>query len=313
MNHKPPVIIIQGPTAVGKSKIAMQLATHFNSEIISCDSRQIYKYLNIGTAKPTHEEMLKIKHHLIDIIEPNQSYSAGHFVNDASEIIAMLHSKSKIPIICGGTGLYIKALTHGIANIPETKQEIKIELQALADNMGCNYMHDKLMKVDPKAASNIEVNDVKKTLRALEVFHSTGNPISYYWDIQENNIDFTPINIMITMDRSELYNRINKRIDKMLEQGLLKEIETLFAKGFKESDPGMLSVGYREFYPYFRDKKKLTESVELAKKHSRNYAKRQFTWYRKIDFDLTLSSNNINISAITDLSANIENIIKESK
>lgn len=301
MAIKPPVLFIQGPTAVGKSSLALKLAKHYDTDIISADSRQVYRQLDIGTAKPSLEEQQEIKHHLIDIINPDEPFSAGKFVVEAKKIIAEMHSQHKLPIVCGGTGLYIKSLINGIANIPDIDPELKIKLQSLADEKGNIFIHNRVMEVDPIAAEKIEVNDLKKSLRALEVFEATGKPISEFWREQENSVTFTPINVLILDERTKIYDRINKRVDLMLEMGLINEINSLLKKGYKENDAGMLTVGYREFYPYFHGVDSLQRCIDLAKKHSRNYAKRQLTWYRKIDFDLTLYDSSINLLRITDL------------
>jgi len=311
MTIKPPVLFIQGPTAVGKSSLALKLAKYYNTDIISADSRQVYRQLDIGTAKPSLAEQQEVKHHLIDIINPNEPFSAGKFVVEAQKIIDEMHSQNKLPIVCGGTGLYIKSLINGIANIPDIDPELKIDLQNLAEEKGNIFIHNKLMQVDPIAAEKIEVNDLKKALRALEVFEATGKPISAFWKEQENSVKFSPINVLILDERAKIYDRINNRVDLMLDMGLLNEIEALLKKGYKESDPGMLTVGYREFYPFFHGVDSLQRCIDLAKKHSRNYAKRQLTWYRKIDFDLTLYGSCINLLGITDLISKYTGFFKE--
>lgn len=311
MDIKPPVLFIQGPTAVGKSDLALQLAKHYHTDIISADSRQVYRQLDIGTAKPSLIEQQEIKHHLIDIIEPDEPFSAGKFVMEAKKIIEEMHNQNKLPIVCGGTGLYIKSLIHGIAHIPDIDPDLKKRLQQEADEKGNIFIHNKLMGIDPIAAEKIEINDLKKALRALEVFEATGKPISEFWAEQQNSVTFTPINVLILDERTEIYDRINKRVDRMLDNGLLAEIENLLKKGYKENDSGMLTVGYREFYPYFHGVDSLQRCIDLAKKHSRNYAKRQLTWYRKLDFDLTLQGSSINILGITDLISKYTGFFKE--
>ncbi|RLC49453.1 MAG: tRNA (adenosine(37)-N6)-dimethylallyltransferase MiaA [Candidatus Cloacimonadota bacterium] len=295
-----PIITIQGPTAVGKSALAIRLAEELKTEIISADSRQVYKFLDIGTSKPSREEREKIKHHLIDIVFPDQEYNAGKFRDDATLIAEQMISKGKIPIIVGGTGFYLKALLQGIFDAPAIPKKIREKLRILANTKGKNFIRQYLEKVDPESAQRIDKNDVQKMIRALEIWEVTGIPISEHWKKQKTQQKFQSFDIFLTDERDELYRRINARFDKMLKDGLLEEIQMLLAKGYKETDPGMITVGYREFYPYFHGEKKLPECVEEAKKNTRNYAKRQFTWFGKQEFDLTMKVNHINFSEICD-------------
>ncbi|MDN5354804.1 MAG: tRNA dimethylallyltransferase [Candidatus Cloacimonadota bacterium] len=293
-----PLITVQGPTAIGKSSLAFKLAKKLNTEIISADSRQVYKYLDIGTAKPSLQEREEVKHHLIDIVTPDQQYTAGDFSKDADYIISHLKKQGKIPIVVGGTGFYIKSLLAGLANVPHIPNKVRNDLYKVYKEKGEEYLYEKLRKVDPEAASSINQNDVQKVLRALEVWEYTGNSLSSYWQKQQKKQRYFPINILLKTKREKLYKKINKRIDKMIESGLLQEIKQLL-QNYKETDPGMITVGYREFYPYFRGEQTLLECMELAKQHTRNYAKRQITWYRKQEFDLTLPANDINLIQIT--------------
>jgi tRNA dimethylallyltransferase len=296
---KLPVITVQGPTAIGKSNLALQLAKQLNTQIISADSRQVYKYLNIGTAKPSLQQRKEIKHHLIDIVTPDQQYTAGDFSKDADQIISQMNENGKIPIVVGGTGFYIKSLLQGLASVPHIPSKIRDDLQEIHKQKGQKYLYEKLQKVDPHAASNINQNDLQKMLRALEVWEYTGKPLSSFWDKQLKKDRYFPINILLQTKREKLYKKINKRIDNMIEIGLLHEIKNLL-KNYKEDAPGMVTVGYREFFPYFHGKQSLLQCVELAKQHTRNYAKRQITWYRKQVFDLTLRVNDINLIQIID-------------
>ncbi len=288
-----PVITIEGATASGKSALAIALAEALNTEIISADSRQVYRYLDIGTAKVTKEEQKRVKHHLIDIINPDETYNAGAFVKDASLIIEKLHSEGKIPVICGGTGLYIKALLKGLFFLPPLPQEIRQNLKQRLKEEGLAALYAELKSLDPLFADKISENDTQRILRGLEVAIGTGIPLSEHWQKQKSSCKYNAFRILIDIPRPELYQRINQRIEKMLAQGLLAEIENLFALGYDENSPGLNCLGYKEFLPYFKKEAGLEECILLAAQHQRNYAKRQVTWYRKGNFDLVISPSGI--------------------
>ncbi|HOT38976.1 MAG TPA: tRNA (adenosine(37)-N6)-dimethylallyltransferase MiaA [Candidatus Cloacimonas acidaminovorans] len=288
-----PVITIEGATASGKSALAIVLAEALNTEIISADSRQVYRYLDIGTAKVTKEEQKRVKHHLIDIINPDETYNAGAFVKDASLIIEKLHSEGKIPVICGGTGLYIKALLKGLFFLPPLPQEIRQNLKQRLKEEGLAALYAELKSLDPLFADKISENDTQRILRGLEVAIGTGIPLSEHWQKQKSSCKYNAFRILIDIPRPELYQRINQRIEKMLAQGLLAEIENLFALGYDENSPGLNCLGYKEFLPYFKKEAGLDECILLAAQHQRNYAKRQVTWYRKGNFDLVISPSGI--------------------
>lgn len=288
-----PVITIEGATASGKSALAIVLAEALNTEIISADSRQVYRYLDIGTAKVTKEEQKRVKHHLIDIINPDETYNAGAFVKDASLIIEKLHSEGKIPVICGGTGLYIKALLKGLFSLPPLPQEIRQNLKQRLKEEGLAALYAELKSLDPLFAEKISENDTQRILRGLEVAIGTGIPLSEHWQKQKSSCKYNAFRILIDIPRPELYQRINQRIEKMLAQGLLAEIENLFALGYDENSPGLNCLGYKEFLPYFKKEAGLEECILLAAQHQRNYAKRQVTWYRKGNFDLVISPSEI--------------------
>ena len=299
-----PIITIQGPTAVGKSSLAIRLAQKLETEIISADSRQIYKYTDIGTAKPSSEEMGGIVHHLIDIKNPNDNYNAGDFVNDADKIIKRLHSENKIPIIVGGTAFYIKSLIYGLFKSEEIPEKIKIEINQLLLKKGNDFLFKLLEKKDPQSAKRIHKNDTYRLVRALEIFQATGKTMAEHWEKHEKSIRYNSFNILLEEDRKILYDRINNRVDKMIEIGLLKEVNNLIKSGYKFSDPGLNSVGYIEWKLYFENKLSLNECINKIKQNSRHYAKRQLTWYRKVEFDLTLTQNQVIISNILN---NIKN------
>ena len=296
-----PVIIIQGPTAVGKSTLALKIAEELNSEIISADSRQVYKFLDIGTAKPSQEEQEKIKFHLIDIITPNEEYSAGDFTHDAHDIIVEQTKKGILPIVVGGTGFYIKSLLEGIFQAPDVPREIRKKLKNTSKEKGSAFLYEKLKKVDPSSAKRTNPNDLNRIIRALEVYEFTGKTITQLWkEKPSTKRNYRTLNILISEDREILYDRINKRVDEMKDKGLLNELENVLDMAYTQSSPGLNTVGYKELFSYLDGNSTLAQCMEEIKKHTRNYAKRQFTWYRKIDFDLTFRSSNINISEIID-------------
>jgi tRNA dimethylallyltransferase len=293
-----PIIIIEGATASGKSALALKMAHRFGTEIISADSRQVYKYLNIGTAKPTKDELQSIKHHMIDIINPDQGFNAGLFSKKATSVIRRLNKLGKIPIICGGTGLYIKALLEGLfkadVNDPEIRDRLNIELA----EKGLGLLYEELVRIDAVAAAKISCNDRQRILRALEVYRLTGYPISEHWKKQERKLQYIPFRILLEEDRNILYKRIDTRILAMVDAGLIDEIKAILARGYKWSDPGFNSVGYKEFKPFFDKEMTLDSCLTLAQQHTRNYAKRQITWYRKCSFNLAGSPSSIKLDSV---------------
>lgn len=299
-----PIVIIQGPTAVGKSSLAMQLAKVFQTEIISADSRQIYKYMDIGTAKPTKQEQAEIHHHFIDIVTPDVRYNAGTFAKEATEISKKLWKEDKIPIMIGGTGFYIKSFLTGLCETPTIPDTIKKELEVEYDTYGFSAMYEKISRVDSASAKRIELNDKNRLLRAMEVYAATGKSLTEYWKEQELIKLFSPLNILITEERNRIYKWINERVLKMLEKGLIMEFQSLLDKGYTKLSPGMNSVGYKELFPFLEGKKNLPDCISDIQQHSRNYAKRQFTWYRRQDFDLTIQASDINFSKIQRKIAN---------
>ncbi len=282
-----PILVIEGATATGKSKLALELAGKLNSEIISADSRQVYKYMDIGTAKPSMADRTAIPHHLIDVINPKQAYSAGSFINDATEAVSKIHSKGILPIISGGTGFYIKAFLNGLFEASESFLAARSAIEEIENSAGKVKLYNLLCEVDPDAVKRIHQNDIYRIKRALEVWKATGKPISKHWEEQkEVRSQYNCFRILIDIERDTLYERINQRMDKMIEMGLLPEIESLLEMGYDETSPGLSSLGYREFLPLIKKESNLAACLEMAKQNSRNYAKRQLTWYRKQNFDL---------------------------
>jgi tRNA dimethylallyltransferase len=293
-----PVITIEGPTASGKTTFAIQLAQYFDTEIISADSRQVYQYLDIGTAKPSLAELSLVKHHLIGIIEPSERFNAGLFQKQAMAIIHKLNIQSRIPIICGGTGLYIKALLEGLFKGDSADAEVRKQLETDIVDKGLGALYLELQKVDIVAAEKLNCNDKQRILRALEVYRSTGIPISAHWLAQETKRELIPFRILLDEDRAILYNRIDKRVNEMIERGLVAEINNVLTSGYCWSDTGLNSVGYKEFKPYFENKLSTQDCISLAQQHTRNYAKRQFTWYKKCTFNLAGRQSSVSISDI---------------
>ncbi|HPY97066.1 MAG TPA: tRNA (adenosine(37)-N6)-dimethylallyltransferase MiaA [Candidatus Cloacimonadota bacterium] len=304
-----PLIIIQGATGSGKSQISLELSNYIDAEIVSADSRQIYRYMDIGTAKVSKEDQKAIKHHLINIIDPNEKYSAGAFVKDAECAIECIIQRGKVPIICGGTGMYIKALTEGIFEHEPIPNEIKADLQELLDEKGLEHLYNLLYQVDEEYAANIYPQDKQRVLRALEVYKATGRSIRELWSEQEAKEKYRIFNIWINPNREELYRRINKRMDRMIEMGLIEEISKLLEMGYNFRDYGLNSVGYKEYAPYFAGFSPLYDCIELAKQHSRNYAKRQITWYKKVNFNFAFFENRINLSLVKE---NIECFLQKN-
>lgn len=296
-----PIIIIEGATATGKSVLALQLSQKFNTEIISADSRQVYKYLDIGTAKPTKDELKAVKHHLIDVINPDESYNAGLFRQESMLVINSLVKDNKIPIVCGGTGLYVKVLLEGLFQDDIQDKEIRKELENEYNTKGLAVLYEELTQIDSLSANKLSSNDKHRILRALEVYRSTGIPISEHWSNQSRVNFFNPFRILLNEDRATLYNRIDQRIIDMVKKGLIEEIKSLLESGFSLDNPGFNSVGYKEYKPYIENDIDLDKCVEMAQKHTRNYAKRQITWYRKCTFNLAESYSSINIRSVGEL------------
>lgn len=275
------VIVIVGPTCSGKTDLSLRIAEKLNSEIISADSRQIYKYLNIGTAKPTDSELGKVNHHLIDFLQPDEEYNASKFENDSLNIITKLFDKGKIPIVVGGSGLYIKALVDGIFNTVDTDEEYRAEIMNDRQKFGNEYIYDLLVKRDPKTAANLLPQNWKRIIRALEVFHITGKPIWKHHEEYKRNLPFDFVQVGLNWDRKILYKNIEKRVDKMLESGLVKEVKSILEMGFDKGINALNTVGYKEIINYLYDDYSLTRAEELIKRNTRRYAKRQLTWFRR--------------------------------
>ena len=280
---KPKVISIVGPTASGKTSLSIELAKKINGEIISCDSMQIYKDMNIGSAKPTVEEMQGIEHYMIDIISPEEKYSVAQYKKDAEQSIEKVLAKGKIPIIVGGTGLYLNSLIYGIEYI-DTKidEEYRKTLENVAKTEeGLKKLYDKALEIDPEAMEIISSNDKKRIIRVLEIYHSTGKTkTQIVAESRKHRVKYDYIVFAINMDREKLYERINKRVEIMLENGLIGEVNNL-TKKYNKFPTAMQGLGYKEVVEYLENKISKDEMIEKIKQETRRYAKRQLTWFRK--------------------------------
>jgi tRNA dimethylallyltransferase len=285
------VVVIIGPTAVGKTKLSVELAKALNGEIISGDSMQIYRGMDIGTAKVTSEEMEGIPHYMIDIKDPEEPFSVAEFQELVRKRIRDISERGKLPIIVGGTGLYIQAVLYDYQFSDVSGDPIYREkLERLAKEEGPEAVFAKLKRIDPESAERIHPNNVRRVIRALEIFHTTGKTMTEALDEQENKLLYDVALIGLTMERAKLYERINKRVDLMMEQGLLAEVKSLYDRGIRDCQ-SIQAIGYKELYAYFEGDIGLDEAVEALKTNSRRYAKRQLTWFRnKMDvawFDVT--------------------------
>ena len=279
------VIIVAGPTAVGKTKYAIEIAKAFQGEIISADSMQIYKYMDIGSAKPTKEELAQAKHYLVDEIDPREDFSAAEYQLAAKKYIEKVFQENKTPIVSGGTGLYLNSLIYDMDFSVMPKQEnFRKELEKEAKQYGVEHVHNRLKALDPAAAERIHPNNLKKVIRAIEVFETTGEGIREFQESFIPTEDYSCLLIGLTRDREELYRRIDIRVDHLLEAGLVKEIESLLEKGLTEDSISMKGIGYKEIIAYLHGEYDLAEAVRLVKQNTRRYAKRQLTWLRRYHY-----------------------------
>lgn len=279
MKKKDKVIAVVGPTASGKSELALQLAEELNGEIISADSRQIYKEFDIATAKPAREEMRGIPHHMLDIVEPTQEFTVADFADGAHKCIEKIIKRGKVPIIAGGTGLYFRTLLQDF-DLPrvEPDKELRAELENFVRENGVEALYNMLLELDPASAQKIHPNNSVKIIRALEVTKILGMPMSQAQGIKEAPYEVEWIGLN-TQNRQNLYDRINQRVDKMCEKGLVEEAKNLFQK-YGALKIMMETIGYKELYPYFQDEIALEEALDNIRQNSRRYAKRQLTWFR---------------------------------
>jgi tRNA dimethylallyltransferase len=295
LDSKQKLLVLIGPTAVGKTKLSIELAHQFNGEIISGDSMQIYKGMDIGTAKIKQEEMEGIPHHLIDILDPSENFSVAEFQTLVRAKINEISQRGKFPMIVGGTGLYIQSVIYDYQFSSAPGDEaFRLQLEARAKEIGNDVLHQELMMVDPKYASQIHPNNVRRVIRALEVYHSTGKSISEIQKEQQPDLLYETALVGLTMEREMLYDRINARVGIMIKDGLIDEVEHLYQSGLRDCQ-SIQAIGYKELYDYFNGLVSLEDAIDNLKQNSRRYAKRQLTWFRnKIDvkwFDMTDTSD----------------------
>ena len=304
--NKPKVIVIVGPTASGKTALSIELAKKINGEIVSCDSMQIYKDMNIGSAKPTIDEMQGIKHYLIDIVEPTERFSVAEYKKRAEQAIEEILKKGKTPIVIGGTGLYANSLIYGIEyNEIEFDEKFRNDLMKKAETEeGLQLLYQEAKKIDPIAVEKISNNDKKRIIRILEIFHSTGKTKTQQEiESRMNSIKYDYKVFAINIERPILYERINKRVDIMIEQGLIKEVQDIIAK-YKDFPTAMQAIGYKEIVEYLNGKITKEEAIEKIKQESRRYAKRQITWFKRIE-------NLIWLNGLDTIQNNIDIILEE--
>ncbi len=294
------VIVIVGPTAVGKTNLSIQLAKMLNTEIISGDSMLVYRGLNIGTAKPSFEEREGILHHLIDILPPDAEYSVATFQSQAANCIKRINQKNKIPVLVGGTGLYIKALLEGFTlGLVGKDDAFREQLNRVADLHGEDVLYEKLEAIDSLAAAKIHQNDRRRIIRALEINHLTGKSAATKRDFKQEDLLYDVVVIGLTMERSLLYERINERVDIMLATGLVEEVKQQLDAGITPNCQSMQGIGYKEMIDYLEGKSTLDFAVHSIKQATRHFAKRQLTWFRRMPYikwyDMNSSDNTVNV------------------
>ena len=314
---KPLVIAIVGPTAVGKTELSLDLAERFRGEIVSGDSMQVYRHMDIGTAKASEQERARIPHHLIDLFNPDYSFSVREFQTRATAAIEGIHSRGKRPFLVGGTGLYVNSVLYDyqFTEAPEDPAYRK-SLEALARDQGNKMVHDKLMAISPDKAAAIHPNNLRRVIRQLEIYRLTGTFTGGETEVYEKQSSYTPLIFGLSMDRKKLYERINHRVDQMIDEGLIEEVASLLEMGYGETS-AMRAIGYKEIIPYIHGDRTKNEAIDTLKQNSRRFAKRQFTWFRnKTDvswFDLSENREkklHDMISIVQDYQESIANQIK---
>ena len=280
---KIPLIVVAGPTASGKTGLAIDIANYVGGEIVSADSMQIYKYMNIGSAKPTQKERAKAVHHMIDFLEPDAEFSVADYTEMAHKVIADIYERRKIPIMAGGTGLYINSVVNDVTfGEMDTDYELRESLRKTAEEKGSEYLLHMLSEFDEVSAKRLHPNNLRRIIRAIEFYKITGKPISEHQEeTKKTQSRYNPLMLCVNWDREELYDRINRRVDMMMDEGLLDEVKRLMDMGYTKDLNSMQGIGYKEVMDYFDGKASLEETVEIIKQSSRRYAKRQLTWFRR--------------------------------
>ncbi|MEI6816736.1 MAG: tRNA (adenosine(37)-N6)-dimethylallyltransferase MiaA [Bacteroidota bacterium] len=272
------LIIIAGPTAIGKTDLAIKVAKEFETEIISADARQLYKEMNIGTAKPDAQQLAAVKHHFIDTLSIDESYNAGKFETDALKVLEELYETKDVVVMAGGSGLYINAVRFGIDEMPDIDPEIRNAIKEDFAKHGIAYLQEELLRSDPEYHAKVDLANPSRLMRALEVFRATGIPYSNFLNKEKKPRPFEEIYIGLNTDRKQLYKRINQRVDTMIQDGLEEEVRSLMSH---EGTNAMQTVGYREWFEYLDGKDTKESVIEAIKQHTRNYAKRQLTWFNR--------------------------------
>jgi tRNA dimethylallyltransferase len=320
---KPALLVLLGPTAVGKTKMSIEIAKYYGCEIISGDSMQVYRQMDIGTAKISKEEMEDIPHHLIDIHDPDDPYSVAEFQEQCRRLIGEIHDRGNIPFIVGGTGLYIESVCYGFefTNVG-ADEDFRKEQFAFAQSHGAEALHDRLKLVDPISAERLHANDQRRIVRALEIFHLTNTTLSAQMAAQTKESPYDLCIVGLTMDRQMLYKRIEARIDEMIEQGLVEEVKSLIQEGYGPGLISMQGLGYKEIISYLQDELTWDDTISLLKRDTRRFAKRQLSWFRHMKditwVDVTTADNfSENFASIRDIIAgkflsDIEYISKQS-
>jgi len=280
-NPLPTILVITGPTASGKTSLALEIARRTSAEIISADSRQVYQLLTIGTAKPSPDELKEVKHHFVDEILPDQHFSAGEFGVEGRKIIHKIVTQKKLPIVVGGTGLYIRSLVDGLFTGPGRKEDVRDELEARLASEGAESLLEELRRVDPEAAARMLPSNQRRIIRALEVYYATGKPISQHHDEHEKKNFFNHVFVGLQWERKKLYGRIDSRVEGMLAAGFLDEVKELLARGYDDRYKSLQTVGYKEAFAFLRKEITYGRMVELMKQSTRRFAKRQLTWFRR--------------------------------
>lgn len=281
MNLQKYLIVVVGPTAIGKTSKAIQIAQHYKCEIISCDSRQFYREMTIGTAVPSEDELNAVKHHFIHNKSINERFTVGDFERDAIATLDQLYQKSDYAVMVGGSGLYVEAVLYGMDEFPEIDPELRYQIKEKYETLGIKYLQKMLKELDPVQYEVIEKENPQRLMRALEVCQQTGLPYSSFLTKNTKKRNFIPIIIGLEAERSEIYDRINKRVDMMVEEGLLEEVKSL--QPFKENN-ALQTVGYKELFAFIADEYSWDFAVETIKRNTRRYAKRQLTWFKKNDY-----------------------------
>lgn len=299
---------IVGPTAVGKTATAIELAKQLDGEIISIDSRQVYKGMDVGTAKPTLRQQTEIPHHLIDFLEPTEQISAGAYREMALNTVADIQARGKLPIFVGGSGMYVKAVVHGIFQESVTDTAVREKIKAELQEKGVAALYNRLVDIDPDLAVKTHINDVKRITRALEIYEITGKPPSEHYRDQKTDPPFPNRIFVLTMARENLYQRINERVDQMIRDGLVDEVRRLLGSGLRENLDSLLTLGYQEVVCYLDGACSYEEMIENIKRNTRRYAKRQLTWFRN-----QLNAIWINLTLETDIPEIVNEIIQHLK